>query len=155
RLGLWLGALGVLIFAFSIPMTRLASGSNEAPQLDPVFVALGRAAVAGLLSLAYLLATRAPWPARSQWPALALTASGVVFGFPLLLGLAVRQVEAMHAAVISGLLPLATAAVGALMLRQRPSRGFWAFAVLGAALVLSFAAWRGAGRLHAGDVLLL
>jgi drug/metabolite transporter (DMT)-like permease len=155
RLGLWLGALGVLIFAFSIPMTRLASGSNEAPQLDPVFVALGRAAVAGLLSLAYLVATRAPLPARSQWPALALTASGVVFGFPLLLGLAVRQVEAMHAAVVSGLLPLATAAVGALMLRQRPSRGFWAFAVLGAGLVLAFAAWRGAGRLHAGDVLLL
>jgi drug/metabolite transporter (DMT)-like permease len=136
-------------------MTRLASGSDQAPQLGPVFVALGRAAVAGLLSAAYLALTRAPWPARSQWPGLALTAAGVVFGFPLLLGLAVRQVEAMHASVISGLLPLATAAVGALMLGQRPSRGFWAFALLGAMLVLAFAAWRGAGRLHAGDLLLL
>jgi drug/metabolite transporter (DMT)-like permease len=155
RLGLWLGALGVVLFAFTIPMTRLASGSDAAPQLGPVFVALGRAAVAGLLSIAYLAATRAPWPARVHWRGLALTASGVVFGFPLLLGLAVRQVEAVHAAVISGLLPLATAAVGALMLGQRPSRGFWACALLGAALVLAFAAWRGAGRLHAGDVLLL
>src|SRR6478609_355427 len=41
RLGLWLGALGVLIFATTIPMTRLACGSQEAPRLDPVFVALG------------------------------------------------------------------------------------------------------------------
>jgi drug/metabolite transporter (DMT)-like permease len=155
RLGPWLGALGVLIFAFSIPMTRLASGSDQAPQLDPLFVALGRAAVAGLLSVAYLVAKGAPWPARTQWPGLALTAAGVVFGFPLLLGLAVRHVEAMHASVISGLLPLATVAIGALMLGQRPSRGFWAFALLGAALVLAFAAWRGAGRLHAGDILLL
>jgi len=155
RLGLWLGALGVLIFAFSIPMTRLASGSEAAPQLDPVFVALGRAAVAGLLSVAWLAATRAPWPTRRQWPGLALTAAGVVFGWPLLLGFAVRQVEAVHASVISGLLPLATAAVGALVLRQRPSRGFWAFALLGAGLVVAFAAWRGAGRLHAGDALLL
>jgi drug/metabolite transporter (DMT)-like permease len=155
RHGLWLGALGVLIFAFSIPMTRLASGSAAAPQLDPFFVALGRAAVAGVLSVGYLVAVRAPWPSRRQWPGLAVTAAGVVFGWPIFLGLAVRQVEAVHAAVVSGLLPLATAAVGALVLRQRPSRGFWGFALAGAGLVVAFAAWRGAGRPQAGDALLL
>jgi drug/metabolite transporter (DMT)-like permease len=155
RLGLWLGLLGMLIFAFTIPMTRLASGSAAAPQLDPVFVAIGRAGVAGLLSLAYLLATRAPWPRRAQWPMLALTAGGNVIGWPLLLGLAVRRVDAMHASVISGLMPLATAAVGAVLLHQRPSRGFWAFALLGAALVVGFAAWRGAGLPQAADLLLL
>ena len=155
RLGLWLGLLGMLIFAFTIPMTRLASGSADAPQLDPVFVAIGRAGVAGLLSAAYLLATRAPWPRRAQWPMLALTACGNVIGWPLLLGLAVRRVDAMHASVISGLMPLTTAALGALLLRQRPSRGFWAFALLGAALVVAFAAWRGAGLPQAADLLLL
>jgi drug/metabolite transporter (DMT)-like permease len=155
RLGLWLGVVGMLVFAGTIPMTRLASGSAEAPQLDPVFVAIGRAGVAGLLSLAYLLVTRAPWPRRVHWPMLALTAAGNVIGWPLLLGLAVRRVDAMHASVISGLMPLATAAVGALLLRQRPSRGFWAFALLGAALVVAFAAWRGAGLPQAADLLLL
>src|SRR4051812_28101432 len=78
RLGLWLGVLGMLVFAGTIPMTRLASGGAEAPQLDPVFVAIGRAGVAGLLSLAYLLVTRAPWPRRAHWPMLALTAGGNV-----------------------------------------------------------------------------
>ena len=155
RAGLWLGVLGMLIFAGTIPMTRLAAGSNEAPQLPAVFVAIGRAGVAGLLSLVYLLVTRAPWPRRHHWPMLALTMCGNVLGWPLLLGLAVRRVDAMHAAVITGLMPLATAAVGALLLHQRPSRGFWGFALLGAALVVAFAAWSGAGRPQLGDLLLL
>ena len=155
RAGLWLGMLGMLIFAGTIPMTRLASGSNEAPQLPAVFVAIGRAAVAGTLALLYLLLTRAPWPRRRQWPMLVGSALGNVLGWPLLLGFAVRLVDAMHAAVISGLLPLATATAGALMLGQRPSRGFWTFAVLGAALVVGFAAWSGAGRPQLGDLLLL
>jgi len=155
RRGLWLGVLGMLIFAGTIPMTRLAAGSNEAPQLPAVFVAIGRAGVAGLLSMLYLLVTRAPWPRRAHWPMLALSALGNVLGWPLLLGLAVRRVDAMHASVITGLMPLATAAVGAVMLHQRPSRGFWTFALLGAALVVAFAAWSGAGRPQLGDLLLL
>lgn len=155
RIGLWLGVLGMLIFAGTIPMTRLASGSESAPQLPPVFVAIGRAGVAGLLSIAYLLATRSRWPTRGQWPMLALSALGNVLGWPLLLGLAVRRVDAMHAAVITGLMPLATAAIGAVLLHQRPSRGFWAFALLGASLVVVFAAWSGAGRPQLGDLLLL
>ena len=52
RLGLWLGLLGVTIFALSLPMTRLAVGSPDAPQMSGVFVALGRAGVAGVLSIA-------------------------------------------------------------------------------------------------------
>ena len=155
RRGLWLGMLGMLIFAGTIPMTRLASGSDQAPQLPAVFVAIGRAGVAGLLSIAYLLITRAPWPRRQHWPMLLLSVFGNVLGWPLLLGLAVRRVDAMHAAVITGLMPLATAAVGALVLHQRPSRGFWTFALLGAALVVAFAAWSGAGLPQLGDLLLL
>src|SRR6218665_2446269 len=153
--GLLLGGLGVLIFAMSIPMTRLAGGSAEAPQLDPVFVAMGRAALAGVLSIGYLALTRARRPTRDEWRVLALTALGVVFGWPLFLGLAVRHVDAIHAAVISGVLPLATAAIGAVALRQRPSPGFWACALLGLALVLGFAGWRGAGGFQWADGLLL
>ena len=154
-LGWWLGGLGVLIFALTIPMTRLASGSLAAPQLPAVFVAIGRAALAGLLAAGWLLATRAPWPRAAQWRQLALTALGVVFGFPLFLGLAVQRVDAAHAAVVSGLLPIATAVIGAVLLRQRPSAGFWACALAGTGLVLGFAAWQGGARLQAADGLLL
>ena len=153
--GFLFGGLGVLIFALTLPMTRLAVGDVAAPQLSPAFVTAGRAALAGLLSVATLAALRAPWPARRHWAALAVSALGTVVGFPLFIALALREVDAMHAAVVSGLLPLATAVVAALALRQRPSAGFWACAVLGAALVLGFAAWQGSGQLSAADGYLL
>ena len=149
RLGLWLGVLGVAIFAFSIPMTRLASGSTEAPQLHPLFVAFGRAALAGVLALFYLVIVRAKRPTGAQWQTLAFTAAGVVVGWPVFLGLAVRQVEATHASVISGILPLATAVMAAKALRQHPSRGFWIAALTGCALVITFAmlrSWQTSGH---------
>ena len=142
--GLWLGLLGIVIFSVTLPMTRLAVGTPDAPQMSGVFIAMGRAVVAAALSAVFLLATRAPLPSRADWRPLAITAGGVVFGFPLLTSIAMRYVQAMHASVIVGVLPLATAAVGALLHRQRPSTGFWLCAALGSALVAAFAV------LHAG-----
>jgi drug/metabolite transporter (DMT)-like permease len=78
-----------------------------------------------------------------------------VLGFPLCIALALREVEAMHAAVVTGIIPLGTAVVGALALRQRPSLGFWGCALAGCVLVLAFAAWKGGGRLVAADGWLL
>jgi len=153
--GLWLGLLGVLCFAMTLPMTRLAVGPLEDPQLPPIFVTAGRAALAGCLSLAWLALTRAPRPRRAQLPAFAICALGTVVGFPLFLALALRRVDASHAAVITGVLPLFTAAVAALHFRQRPSIGFWLCAAIGCALVLAFAAIRGHGALTAADGLLL
>ncbi len=140
--GLWLGLLGIVIFSVTLPMTRLAVGTPDAPQMSGVFIAVGRAVVAALLSGVFLLVTRAPLPKRGDWGPLVLISGGVVFGFPLLTSVAMRHVEAMHASVIVGVLPLATAAVGALLHRQRPSLGFWACAALGSALVVVFAVLR-------------
>ncbi|WP_066706059.1 DMT family transporter [Curvibacter delicatus] len=158
RQGLWLGLLGVAIFALTLPMTRLATGTPDAPQLSGLFIALGRAAVAAALSAVLLLVMRAPWPTAEDWRALVLVALGVVFGFPLCTSLAMRHVEAVHASVILGVLPLATAAVGAWLHRQQPSAGFWLFAVVGAALVMVFAMLRSGASsltLQAADLLLL
>ena len=153
--GLWLGLLGVTIFAMTLPMTRLAVGAASDPQLPPAFVTAGRAAFAGLLSVLYLRFTGAPRVQRRHLPALATSALGTVVGFPLFLSLALRQVDAMHAAVVTGLMPLATAVAAAIYLRQRPSNGFWVCAVLGCAMVLAFAAYQGRGHLSAADGLLL
>jgi drug/metabolite transporter (DMT)-like permease len=142
--GLWLGLLGVLIFALTLPMTRLATGTSEAPQLSPWFVTFGRAALAGVLSAAYLLAVRAPWPQASQRGSLYLSLAGNVIGYPLLLGWALRSVTASHAAVITALLPLATAAAAAWLMHQRARMGFWVFAALGSALVAVYSVLRAA-----------
>lgn len=138
RWGLWLGLLGVMMFAATLPMTRLAVGSADNPQLSPWFVSFGRAAVAGILSLFYLAFTHSPKPARHEWAPLIVAAMGNVVGFPLCLGLALREVGAVHASVVVGILPLATAVLASWVLRQKPSLGFWLCALLGTALVLVY-----------------
>lgn len=148
QLGLWLGLLGVVIFALTLPMTRLATGSAEAPQLSPWFVTFGRAAIAGLLSAVYLMAVRAPWPQPSQRGPLTLSLIGNVVGYPLLLGWALRHVTASHAAVVTALLPLATAAAAAWLMHQRARLGFWVFAALGSALVACYSLLRAAQMGH-------
>ncbi|NML48511.1 DMT family transporter [Ramlibacter sp. G-1-2-2] len=157
RQGLALGFAGVAIFALTLPMTRLAVGTPAAPLMSGWFIAFGRAAIAGLLSIAFLLATRAARPRRADWAPLALTAAGVVFGFPLFSSLALRYVEAVHASVIIGALPLATALVGALLHRQRPSVGFWLCGSAGSALVILYALLKSGNgvALHFADLLLL
>ena len=156
---LW-GMVGVTLFAATLPMTRLAVGTTELSQLSPWFVTFGRAAVAGLLSIGYLLwqqrLGRLNVPRRAEWPLLAVTAFGVIVGFPLFLALALRHVPSTHGAVVTALLPLSTAVLGALWYRQRPSNGFWACAVVGSTLVLGFMVWRAGGvYLGAANIYLL
>ena len=153
--GLAWGLLGVAIFSMTLPMTRLAVGTAGHPELPPLFVTAGRAACAGVLSCLWLWMSGAPRPGRHLRAALLVSALGTVVGFPLFLSLALRRVEASHAAVVTGVLPLATAIVAALWLRQRPSRGFWLCAILATALVVGFAAWSGGGSLAPADGLLL
>jgi drug/metabolite transporter (DMT)-like permease len=145
---LW-GLIGVTLFAATLPFTRIAVGSIDAPQLSPWFVTFGRAAVAGLLSVVYLLWQKSRGtlniPTRAEWPLVAMTAFGVIVGFPLFLALALRYVPSTHGAVVTALLPLSTAVLGALWFKQRPSKGFWACAVLGSGLVLAFMIWRAGG----------
>jgi len=146
--GLWLGLLGVAIFALTLPMTRLATGTVDAPQLSPWFVTFGRATLAGGLSALYLLAVRAPWPQAAQRGPLLLSLAGNAIGYPLLLGWALRHVTASHAAVITALLPLATAAAAAWLMHQRARLGFWLFAALGSALVAAYSLLRAAQTGH-------
>lgn len=144
--GMWLGVLGVAFFAVTLPMTRLATGTQAAPQLSPWFVTLGRAALAGVLSAIFLLATRAPLPRPRQWKSLAIAVLGNAIGFPLLLAYALRAVSASHAAVVTALLPLATAACAAWVLHQRAKLGFWLCAIAGSALVVVFSLLRADSR---------
>lgn len=148
NLGLWLGLLGVVFFGLTLPMTRLATGTVDAPQMSPWFVTWARAALAGGLSLVYLLSVRAPWPLAAQRGPLFLSLAGNVIGYPLLLGWALRHVTASHAAVITALLPLATAAAAAWLMQQRARLGFWVFAALGSALVAVYSVLRAAHTEH-------
>lgn len=144
------GIVGVLGFSFTLPATRLAVA-----ELDSTLVGLGRALVAAAVAAVLLAATRPPLPARRHWPRLAVTALGVVVGFPLLSAWALRQLPAAHGAVIVGLMPAATAVMAVLRGGERPSRSFWLASLLGLVAVAIFAATEGAGRPLPADGLIL
>lgn len=149
-LGLIIGTIGVIIFGVTLPMTRIAVVS-----LDPWFVTMGRAALAGLVALCVLVVLKRSVPTRSELQRLAVAALFVIVGFPGFTGFAMRLVPASHGGVVLGILPLVVALFGAIAARERPSFGFWLSALAGAALVVGFSLRDGEGGFGLGDVLLL
>jgi len=148
--GLLLAGLGVLVFSFSFPATDWALSG-----FGPWTVSGLRGLLAGLLALVCLLAAGVPLPERRHWRGLAVVAGGCVVGFPLLTAIALRTSSSAHTAVVTGALPLATAAVSALLTGARPPRRFWGAALAGAAVVVGFALVQNHGRPTAGDLCLL
>ncbi|MFB7817610.1 DMT family transporter [Paenibacillus chitinolyticus] len=144
------GFAGVIIFSGSLPATRLAVAD-----LDPIFLTVSRAAIAGLLAGALLLVFRQQRPARSDIVPLLLVALCVVVGFPLLTALALQYVTSSHAIIYIGLLPLSTAIFGVLRGGERPRPAFWILSALGSSLVAGFALTQGAAASPVGDALML
>lgn len=148
--GFLFGLLGVLIFSFTLPATRVAVSD-----LNPIFVGLGRAIVAACLALPLLLITRQKRPTLAQFKRLAIVALGVVVGFPLLSAFAMRHTDSSHGAIVNGLLPLATAVVSTILAGERPSRRFWVAAFIGSATVVAFVLLSSDGQIHIGDFAML
>ncbi len=149
-LGLIIGTIGVIIFGVTLPMTRIAVVS-----LDPWFVTMGRAALAGLVALCVLVVLKRSVPTRSELMRLGVAAVFVIVGFPGFTGFAMRLVPASHGGVVLGILPLVVALFGAIAARERPSFGFWLSALAGAGLVIGFSLRDGEGGFGLGDILLL
>jgi drug/metabolite transporter (DMT)-like permease len=144
-----LGLAGVALFSLTLPMTRMAVA-----ELDPLFVALARAVGAAVLAGAWLCWKGIAPPPRTALPALAMVALGCIVGFPLLTSIAMQSLPASHGAVLVGALPLCTALYAALRGYERPSRGFWALALLGSGLVVAFALAQGSGHFAPADLLM-
>ncbi|MEO7260488.1 MAG: DMT family transporter [Jatrophihabitantaceae bacterium] len=147
--GTLLAALGVLSFSFSFPGTLWALDG-----FGPWSATGVRGVLAAVIALSALLATRAPLPARADWPALAIVAGGCAIGFPLLTTLALQTSSAANSAVVIGALPMATATISALLTRRRPSKVFWAAAGTGAATVIAFTFSQNRGQLTVADLYL-
>lgn len=144
------GLVGVIIFSGSLPATRIAVGG-----FSPLFLTSARAVIAALLGAVLLWAFRQERPGKAELGSLAIVAIGVVIGFPLLTGLALRHITSAHSIVFIGLLPLSTAIFGVLRGGERPGAAFWLFSVLGAASVVGFALSRSDDASPAGDLLMV
>ncbi|MFF2824307.1 DMT family transporter [Arthrobacter koreensis] len=151
--GLWWALLGVTVFSFTVPFTRIAV---EDGSMSPLFVGAGRAVAAALLAGGALFITRQKAPRGRQWIQVGVVAGGAVAGFPLLTSFALTAVPASHGAVVIAALPAATAVAAVLRTGERPVRSFWLAAGAGTLAALCFALFQGGGfgTLHGSDLLL-
>ncbi|MCX5202355.1 DMT family transporter [Streptomyces sp. NBC_00237] len=149
RSGTLLAALGVVAFSLTFPAT--AWGLEG---FGPWTLVSVRSILAALVAGGALLALRIPVPDRRHWGGLAVVGIGVVLGFPMLTTLALQTSTTSHAAVVVGLLPLTTAVFAAVRTGHRPSRAFWAAALVGAAVVIAFTVQQSGGALSGGDLYL-
>lgn len=138
RRGLLWALLGVVLFSFSVPLTKVAVGG-----FDPFVTATGRAVIAAMLAVVLLSLRRVPFPPRHLWRPIAITMIGAVFGWPILLALALQQTTSAHAAVIASFMPLATAVFAVRFAHEQVTRSFWWAVGLGTAALVVFAISRG------------
>ncbi|MGO9974020.1 MAG: DMT family transporter [Solirubrobacteraceae bacterium] len=146
--GLLLGAIGVLVFSFSLPATKLALRG-----FDPWLVAFGRATVASVLAAALMRRRRVPAPSPEQLRRLLIVAGGVVIGFPTLTSLALQSSGSAHGAVVIAILPIVTAVFAVARGGEPPGRTFWAAALAGMAIIGAFAVSQAHGGLTGADAL--
>ena len=148
--GMFLGLVGVVSFGLTLPATRFII-----PYFEPVFIGLGRAVIASFVAAFLLIVTKQTRPSKNQFYQLLVVASGVVVGFPILSAWAMQTVPASHGGVVLGVLPLATAIVGAVVSNEKPSVAFWICGIVGSAVVIAYSLLQGVGEFQTGDFFLL
>jgi drug/metabolite transporter (DMT)-like permease len=84
-----------------------------------------------------------------------LVAGPVGIGFGLFSALALGYVSSVHGAILTGLIPAATAGVAVWRAGERPRRAYWVALAFGLAVVIGFSIIQGGGHLSVADLLLL
>jgi drug/metabolite transporter (DMT)-like permease len=148
--GMLIGFIGILIFSLTLPVSKIAVLS-----FDPYFIAFGRATLAGMVALVYLLYKKEIMPSKADFTKFVVIALGVIYGFPIFTTVAMTEGSSSHGAVILGMMPLATTVIGVIRFKERPSLGFWLVALLGAALVVAYALLKSSGSFTYIDGLLV
>ena len=83
RNGLLFAFLGIFAFSLSLPFTKLALKS-----FDPLFTAFARSVIAAVIAIPLMMIVKVPKLPRTLWRPTAFTAAGAVFGWPILIALA-------------------------------------------------------------------
>ncbi|MEZ5870680.1 MAG: DMT family transporter [Nitratireductor sp.] len=147
-----LGLAGVVIFGVTLPVTRLALAD-----FSPWFITFARALLGAGAALTFLVMTGRKLGHAENWR-IFLAGLFLIFGFPAFMALAMQSVPASHGGVVLGFLPIATAAIAALIAGERHSLRFWLLCMLGAIIVTAYSLSRGEGNSRGaslGDLWLL
>ncbi|MFZ4260450.1 DMT family transporter [Sphingobacterium sp. HJSM2_6] len=143
------GFIGVVIFSGSLPATKVA-----VLELEPIFISVFRASVAGFLALFAVILLKVERPSKNQLGSLLIIVCAVIIGFPLLSALALQYISSAHSILYIGVLPIAATVFGILRGADAPKPIFWLFSSLGAVLVIAYAVFYGESSSLKGDFLM-
>jgi drug/metabolite transporter (DMT)-like permease len=110
---------------------------------DPLFTAFARPVIAACLAIPLMLALKVPALPRQLWRPTAFTALGAVFGWPILIAIALHRTTSAHVSVVAAVMPLVTAIIAVIKNRKHPGASFWVASTLGTALLVFFSISRG------------
>ena len=116
---------------------------------------LARAAIGGVIAFAVFALRGEKFLPPAERVRFVVVALGVIILFPLFIALALQRVPSSHAAVVTGILPLATAIAGAFFLGERHGILFWVSAIAGSGVVTLFSLWKSGGNFSSDDFYLL
>ena len=136
--GLFYACLGIFLFSLSLPFTKLALKS-----FDPLFTAFARPVIASLLAIPLMAKAKALSLPRNLWRPMAFTTLGAVFGWPILIALALQRTTSAHVSVIAAVMPLVTAIFSVWKNKKRVGTSFWVASGLGTLLLILFTVGRG------------
>lgn len=136
--GLLFALLGVFLFSLSLPFTKLALRG-----FDPFFTAFARPVIAALLAIPLMVIAKVPPLPRHLWRATAFTTLGGVFGWPILMALALQRTTSAHVSVIAAIMPMVTAIFSVMKNRKPVGASFWVASGLGTILLIAFSIGRG------------
>lgn len=124
------GLFAVVLFAMTVPMTKLAL-----PFFSAELIASSRAFIAGLLALAMVIMNNWQLPDKKTLGWLLLGGTGVVVGFPYLLSYSLINLSAANMGVVLAGLPLMTSLFAVVIMAERHGQGFWMSSTFGAGLL--------------------
>ncbi len=135
--GIGFAFFAVVLFSLSLPMTRWALEG-----FTPLFTATGRAVIAALLAMILLKILKERITPPDHRKEFIYTMLGAVFGWPILIALALLRTETAPVAVIASIMPLTTAIFAVLRGHESVSNQFWIASLIGTGILVFFTASR-------------
>lgn len=135
--GIGFAFIAVFLFSLSLPMTRWALESYS-----PIFTATGRAVIAALLAIVFLKIAGQPLLPPGHFKEFTYTLIGAVFGWPVLIALALMRTATAPVAVVASVMPMVTAVFAVARGHERVSRQFWIATTIGTTILILFSVSR-------------
>jgi len=148
-MAIFIGLLGMIVFAGSIPATALAIEG-----FSPEFTTLFRALLAGIFGGILLLLMRRSFP-RQHLVRLTIIGLLIAFAFPGFMALSLSEVSPAHGAVVLGIIPVFSSVISVVITGLRPPVAFWIISLTASLIVMGFALNESGSHLSGGDIYML